>query len=443
MDGRGEIVALDREYLIHPQHFVQDHTDPLVFVEGRGAVLRDADGREFLDGLSCLWNVNVGHGRAELAEAAAEQMRRLAFATAYVGFTNPPAAQLAQRLVQLSYPNMSAAYFTTSGAESNESAFKIARYYWKRRGKPGKVKIISRVHAYHGVTFAALSATGIPAFQKMFTPLVPEFVHVPPSYPYRQTEDPVEALERAILREGPDTVAAFIAEPVIGSGGLIPPAPDYFPRVREVCDRYGVLLIADEIITGFGRTGKWFALHHWGVQPDLVAFAKGVTSAYLPLGGVLVSREIHRTILDAPAAERFMHAATYSAHATCCAVALRNLDILEREGLVERAARMGDRLLAGLQALRELPVVGDVRGLGLMCGVELVEDRATKAPALGLGARVLAEAKKRGLVTRMRVGQGGEYPIGDTILLAPPLVVTEEQVDRIVAILRDSIAACV
>lgn len=442
MDARDEVVALDREHLIHPQHFTADHTDPLVFVEGRGAVLRDADGREFLDGLACLWNVNVGHGRAELAEAAAEQMRQLAYATAYVGFTNPPAARLARRLVQLSYPNMSAVYFTTSGAESNESAFKIARYFWRRQGKPGKVKIISRVHAYHGVTLAALSATGIPAFQRMFTPLVPEFVHVPPSYPYRQTEDPVEALERAILREGPDTVAAFIAEPVIGSGGLIPPAPDYFPRVREVCDRYDVLLIADEIITGFGRTGKWFALDHWGVRPDLVAFAKGVTSAYLPLGGVLVSRQIHDAILDAPAAERFMHAATYSAHPTCCAVALRNLDILEREGLVERAARMGERLLAGLQTLRDLPVVGDVRGLGLMCGVELVEDRTTKAPALGLGARVLAEAKKRGLVTRIRVGQAGEHPIGDTVLLAPPLVVTEDQVDRIVAILRDSIAAC-
>ncbi|GBD30451.1 Taurine--pyruvate aminotransferase [bacterium HR32] len=304
------------------------------------------------------------------------------------------------------------------------------------------MKVISRVHAYHGVTFAAMSATGIPAFQRMFAPMVPEFLHVPPSYPYRQEEDPVEALERAILREGPDTVAAFITEPVIGAGGVIPPSADYFPRVREVCDRYGVLFIADEVITGFGRTGRWFALHHWGVEPDLVSFAKGVTSAYLPLGGVMMSRDIHQTILDAPAAERFMHAATYSAHPTCCAVALRNLDILERENLVERAAAMGERLLRGLASLRELPAVGDVRGLGLMCGVELVEDQRTKTPALGLGARVLAEAKKRGLVTRMRVGQAGENPIGDTILLAPPLVVTEEQVDRMVTILHDSIAAC-
>jgi len=250
-----------------------------------------------------------------------------------------------------------------------------------------------------------------------------------------------EALEEAILREGPETVAAFIAEPAMGAGGVIPPTPDYFPKIREICDRYAVLLIADEVITGFGRTGRWFALEHWGVHPDLLTFAKGVTSAYLPLGGVMVSREIHEVILQAPPEERFMHAATYSGHPTCCAVALRNLDILEQEGLVERAARMGARLFDGLRTLVDLPVVGDVRGLGLMCGVELVADKETKAPALGVGARVLAEAKRRGLVTRIRVGQASEYPIGDVVLLAPPFVVTESQVDRIVGILHDALRA--
>jgi adenosylmethionine-8-amino-7-oxononanoate aminotransferase len=250
-----------------------------------------------------------------------------------------------------------------------------------------------------------------------------------------------EALEEAILREGPDTVAAFIAEPVLGAGGVIPPTLDYFPRIREICDRHQVLFIADEIITGFGRTGRWFALGHWGVQPDIVTFAKGVTSAYLPLGGTIVSRDVHQTILDAPVTERFMHAATYSGHPTCCAVALRNLDILEREGLVERAAVLGARLLAGLQTLRDLPRVGDVRGLGLMCGIELVEDKKTKAPALGVGARILAEARKRGMISRIRAGQAGDYPIGDTVCVAPPLIVTETQVDRIVEILRESITA--
>jgi adenosylmethionine-8-amino-7-oxononanoate aminotransferase len=411
--------------------------------QGQGAVLRDADGREYIDGLSSLWNVNVGHGRTELAEAAADQMARLAYTSAYAGFTNEPAARLAEWILSLGYPNLSGVYFTTSGAESNESAFKIARYYWKRRGLPQKTKIISRHHAYHGVTLAAMSATGIPSFHRMFGPTVPGFAHVPPSYPYREERSAADALEEAIAREGADTVAAFIAEPVIGAGGVIPPTPDYFPRVREICDRHDVLFIADEVITGFGRTGRWFALDQWGVRPDIVTFAKGVTSAYLPLGGVMVSREIHTAILEAPPAERFMHGATYSAHASCCAVALRNLDILNREGLVERAALMGRRLLDGLRTLTDLPMVGEVRGLGLICGVELVENRDTKEPAIGRGARVLAQARQRGLVTRIRVGQRGDHPIGDVICLAPPFVVSESQVDRIVDIVRESILAVI
>lgn len=438
---RSDIKEVPSVSWIHPLHNRADQDAPVVFVEGNGAVLRDAEGREYIDGLSSLWNVNLGHGRRELAEVAAEQMRRLAYASAYSGYTNEPAARLADRLIKLAYPNMSGVYFTTGGAESNETVFKIARYFWRRREKPTKTKIISRIHGYHGLTAAAMSATGIPAFHTMFQPLVPGFVHILPSYPYRYEGSMADELEKAIVREGPETVAAFIAEPLIGAGGVIPPTPDYFPKIRQICDNYDVLFIADEVITGFGRTGKWFALGHWGVQPDIVAFAKGVTSAYLPLGGVMVSKEIHQIILDAPPAERFMHAATYSGHPTCCAVGLKTLEIYEREKLVARASAMGKRLLDGLQALRDLPVVGDVRGFGLMCGVELVEDQRTKKPALGLGAKVLAEAKKRGLVTRMRTGQAGDHPIGDTICLAPPFVITEAQIDRIVETIRDSIAA--
>lgn len=444
MDTRtaaASLIQIDQAHLIHPQHSAADHTAPIVFAQGEGAILRDVDGREYIDGLASLWNVNAGHGRKELADAAAEQMRRLAFTSAYVGFTNEPAIRLAERLLQLAYPNLSGVYFTTGGAESNESAFKTARYYWKRKGLPSKTKIISRYHGYHGVTMAAMSATGILGFHKMFAPIVPGFVHIIPSYPYRYPGSQAAALEEAIMREGPGTVAAFIAEPVMGAGGVIPPTPDYLPAIRKICDAHNVLFIADEIITGFGRTGRMFALGHWGVQPDIVTFAKGVTSAYLPLGGVMVSREIHQEILNAPPTERYMHAATYSGHPTCCAVGLRNLDIFEREGLVERAAAMGTRLLAGLQTLRDLPRVGDVRGLGLMAAVELVEDKGTKAPALGPGGRVIAEARKRGLITRLRPGQGGDYPIGDTICVAPPLVVTEAQIDRIVAILGESIKA--
>lgn len=440
------LVLEDRAHLIHPLHHPQDHQHPVVMVEGRGAILKDMAGREYIDGLSCLWNVNAGHGRTELAKAAAEQMARLAFVSSYAGTTNVPAVRLAERLVGLAYPTTSGVYLTTGGAESNESAFKMARYYWKVQGRPSKVKIISRTHAYHGLTLGAMSATGMSVFHKMFGPLAPEFLQVAAPYAYRWPGDgdagvgAADALEAAILREGPDTVAAFIAEPVMGAGGVIVPPPSYFPRVRDICNRHDVLLIADEVITGFGRTGRWFALGHWNVEPDLVSFAKGVTSAYLPLGGVLASKRVHETLEQAPPDKKFMHAATYSGHPTCCAVALANLDIIEREGLVDRAGAMGRRLLAGLETLRDLPVVGDVRGLGMMCGVELVTDKKSKTPALGLGARVVQESRLRGLLGRIRVGSA-DPAIGDTICVAPPLMTPPETLDKIVSILRDAITA--
>ncbi len=441
----------DLAHLIHPLQHPADHQQPIAFTRGEGSLLFDTEGKEYIDGLSCLWNVNVGHGRRELADVAAAQMTRLAFVTNYVGATSEPAVQLASRLVELCYPNMSAVYFTTGGAESNESAFKTARFYWKLQGKPDKVKFISRVHGYHGVTMAAASATGMAVYHKMFAPLVPGFLQVAPPHPYRWADyggeggDPgLEAaarVEQAILREGADTVAAVIAEPVMGAGGVIVPPATYLPKLREICDRLDVLLIADEIITGFGRTGKWFALDHWDVLPDIVSFAKGVTSAYLPLGGIILSKQIHQAILNAPADLKFTHAATYSGHPTCCAVALRNLEIITEERLCERAATTGALLLKGLESLRSHPAVGDVRGLGMMCGVELVEDRDTRAPAMGLGGKVAGEARKRGVFIRNRGGAKGEFPIGDTLCIAPPLVTTEAQIERIVAVLDDALRA--
>ncbi len=438
------LLDADRRHLIHPLHHPKEHAGAQIFVEGRGAMLRTADGNEYIDGLSCLWNVNVGHGRQELADAASTQMAKLAYASAYAGFSNEPAIRLAERIVGLAYSNMEATYFTTGGAESNESAFKIARYYWKRMGKPNKVKIISRQYGYHGVTLAAMSATSLPGYHKMFGPLVPEFLQVAPPYPYRWPGngdagiEAADAVEAAIEAHGADTVAAVIAEPVMGAGGVIVPPPTYFPRLRQICDRHNVLLIADEVITGFGRTGRWFAMGHWNVEPDLVSFAKGVTSGYLPLGGVIVSKRVHQAIEEAPMDERFMHAATYSGHPACCAVGLRNIDILEQEGLPERAAVMGKRLLAGLETLRGLAAVGDVRGLGMMCGVELVEDQASRKPAIGLGGRVVAEAMKRGLIIRQR-GGGGTPVSGDSLCIAPPLMTPEATLDRIVTIIGESI----
>jgi len=440
----------DLEHLVHPLHLPQDHQAALIFVEGRNAILKDTEGREYIDGLASLWNVNIGHGRQELADVAAEQMARLAYASAYTGSSNIPAIRLAAKLVEIAYSNITGVYFTTSGAESNESAFKTARFYWKVKGQPEKVKIISRVHGYHGVTMAAMSATGLASYHKMFAPLVPNFIQTLPPNAYRWPDPRVDvglaaanALEETIQREGPETIAAFIAEPIMGAGGVVVPPASYFPRVREICDRYNILFIADEVITGFGRTGRWFALGHWNVEPDIVSFAKGVTSAYLPLGGILLARHVHEAILDAPADQRFMHAATYSGHPTCCAVGLRNLEIMERENVIEQAAENGRRFVANLMTLRDLPKVGDVRGFGMMGAIEFVEDKDTKQPLVGGANQVAVEARNRGLMLRVRPGTPGEFPtaMGDTICLAPPLTTPSEQLDRAIDILRKSIQA--
>jgi len=437
-----ELTREDQQYLIHPLYHPDEHIEPLIWVKGKGALMWDVEGREYIDGLSGLWNVNVGHGREELAEAAAEQMKALAYCSSYTGSSNISAIKLASRLSQLAYPHLNTTFFTSGGAESNESAFKTARFYWKAKGRPDKIKIISRFYGYHGVTMAAMSATGMAPYWKMFEPRVPNFVHIPPPYPYRfegaKAGESIglaaaRALEDAIIQEGPETVAAFIAEPVQGAGGVIVPPDDYFPKVREICSKYDVLFIADEVITGFGRTGSWFALSRWGVEPDIMAFAKGVTSGYIPLGGIIVSDEIRDTLRNVSLENRWMHAYTYSGHPTCCAVALKNLEIIESEGLVERSAQMGKRLLEGLQTLYNLEAVGDVRGLGLMAAIELTADRSTKAtfdPTLKVGDRIRKEMQNHGLYTRAR---------GDVIMFAPPLVVTESQIDRIVEVAREAI----
>ncbi|HEX3952528.1 MAG TPA: aspartate aminotransferase family protein [Stellaceae bacterium] len=446
MDGTRQLLESDRKFLVHPLHHPEEHKAPLLVESGTGAMLHLADGRDVIDGLAGLWNVNVGHGRGELADAASGQMRKIAYASAYVGATNEPAIRLAEKIVGHAYSNSSAVYYTTGGAESNESAFKTARYYWKLQDKPDKTKIISRIHGYHGVTMAAMSATGMAAYSKMFGPLVPGFIQVQPPYAYRWqgNQEPglgaAEAVEKCILAEGPDTVAAVICEPVMGAGGVIVPPESYFPKLRQICDQYDVLLIADEVITGFGRTGSWFALGHWDIEPDIVSFAKGVTSGYLPLGGNIMSKKVHDAILTAPMDRRYMHAATYSGHPVCCAVGLRNVEIIEDEDLPGRAAKLGKKLLAGLEELYDLPVVGEVRGLGMMFGIELVTDKATKAPALGFGGKVAREALARGLLCRARPGSA-DPAFGDTICLSPPLSTPEETLDRFPTILRESIIA--
>jgi adenosylmethionine-8-amino-7-oxononanoate aminotransferase len=446
MSTTSEALAADRAHWLHPIHHPSAHQHPRIWVEGRGAVIKDADGREYLDGLAGLWNVHVGHGRTELADAARTQMATLAYASSYAGSSNLPAIELAEHLSRLAYPSISSFYFTSGGAEATDTSIKTARFYWQAVGRPGKTRIISRRRAYHGLTLAAMSATGLPAFWPMFEPRVPGFSHIEAPDPYRYVNpDPsvslgiaaANELEAAILAEGPETVAAFIAEPVQGAGGVIIPPDDYFPRIRQICDRHDVLFISDEVITGFGRTGRWFGLEHYGVEPDIMQFAKGVTSGYIPLGGVGVSGRIRAAIDEAPAGRRWMHAYTYSGHPTCCAVALENLAILEREQLVERAAALAPRFRAGLDRLLSIEGVGHVRSQGLIGGVEIVADRATRAlhpPEAQVTPRLTEALLERGLYTRVAM---------DVVCLAPPLVVTEAQVDRIIDIVAEAIGAVV
>lgn len=450
--SNARLIQADREHQIHSLHHPIDTTDPVLCVSGKGIYVRDANGKDYIDGLSGLWNVNVGHGRSELGDATAEQMKKLAYFSGYAGSATIPAITLSERLIQLA-PYMGAVFFSSGGAEANESAFKTARFLWKVRGKPDKIKIISRIYGYHGVTLQAMSSTGIAAYWKMFEPRVPGFLHIPTCYPYRfVAEKPGEtageaaarALEEAILREGPDTVAAFIGEPIHGAGGVIYPADDYWPRIREICDRYQILLIADEIITGFGRTGRWFGLEHWNVRPDILSFAKGVTSGYLPLGGIMVTPAIQEALNAVEPAKRWMHGYTNSGHPACCAVASVNIRMIEEEGLLQNSATMGDALLQDLQsALGSHPNVGDLRGgKGLLAAVEFVQDRETRRNfpvEANIGARLQLELKKRGILTRSRAAVGEHPAAGDQILFAPPLITTREQIQQIVSILVESV----
>lgn len=436
----------DLAHVVHPLHHPSVTGHARIWVEGRGALIKDSEGRTCIDGLAGLWNVNVGHGRTELAEAALGQMSTLAYCSSYAGSTNRPAMELAEQLSEIVYPSINAFFFTSGGAEATETSIKTARFYWKAVGKPEKTKVISRLRGYHGLTLGAMSATGLSAFWPMFEPRVPGFLHIPAPDPYRYVPKDqsisvgvaaANELEAAILHEGADTVAAFIAEPVQGAGGVIIPPEDYFQRIRQICDQHDVLLIADDVITGFGRTGKWFGLEHWGIEPDIMQFAKGITSGYVPLGGIGISDKIHDVINSVPPAKRWMHALTYSGHPTCCAVALRNIQILRDEGLVTRAAELGKRLATRLAGLANLKGVGHVRSLGLMGAVEVVADKATKAlhpPETQMTQRLTDELLARGLYTRVAL---------DCICIAPPLVIAEAELDRLVDIIGETVSAVV
>ena len=436
----GEIRAQDRAHVWHPmvQHRSLEHRDLMVVHRGKGTRVVDAEGREYLDAYAGLWNVNVGYGRQEIATAVYEQMLRLSYYPHLQ--VNLPAAKLATRLAELLPGDLNHLFFSNSGSEANETALKIARQYGRQKF-PGqnRYKVIARYQGYHGFTYGAMSATGQVARRAKFEPLMPGFFHVDPPYCYRcplKLTYPdcgvacVDEVEEVIVREDPTTVVAVIAEPIIGGGGVIIPPDEYLPRLREICDRYGVLLILDEVITGFGRTGKLFASEHWGVVPDVMTMAKGVSSGYLPLGACAVTSEVFETFMGEPDEEReFSSVATYGGHPVCCAAALANLDIMMAERLWENSAEVGAYLLDELRGL-DSPFVGDVRGKGLMIAVELTAENGAMVDATRVAAVQAGILEHGVIVGRMSHVMAGPESI---FFLAPPLILTRKEADRIVS----------
>ncbi len=432
-----EIRDLDKAHVWHPflNHRTLDENPLSVMVRGEGCTVTDAEGKSYIEGMAGLWCVNIGFGRKEVAEAAYAQLLELP----YYPLTqiNPPAARLAAKLVEILPAGLEHVWFVCSGSEAVDTSLKIARAWGKRNG--GRYKFIARHQGYHGATFGGVSVGGQTTRRRDFEPLLPGVIHVQAPYFFRSgakseeefAERLASEIEEVIRYEGPDTVAAFIGEPIIGGGGVILPPADYLQRVREICDRYGVLMILDEVLVGFGRTGEMFASQLYGVRPDIMTMAKGLSSAYLPIGATAVTKEIFDCI-NAEEGDHFAQVNTYGGHPVSCAAALKNLEIMTEEDLPANARKVGARLGAALEKLRDVPCVGDVRGVGLIWGVELVTESGAPAPT-ALAAKVLAYAKEGGVI----LGKSSGIADGpqNTITISPPLILKEEEADKIAAVL--------
>src|SRR3954454_18717070 len=410
-----------------------------VLVRGDGCYVWDEHDKRYLDGLSALFCVNAGHGRAELGEAAARQSRELGFYTNW-SYAHPPAIELASRIADLAPGDLNRVFFTSGGSEAVESAWKLVRAYHKLNGQAQRTKITARETAYHGTTFGALSITGITPLRTQFEPLTPGACHVPNTNEYRWPEDrdPLWAAEQIAHRiefEGPETVAAVILEPVQNSGGCFVPQDGYFQRVREICDEYGVLLIADEVICAFGRLGHYFGCERYGFQPDLVTMAKGLTSAYAPMGGVIASDKVAEPFMQDTAT--FTHGFTFGGHPMAAAVALANLDIFEREDLCGHVRAKEGEFRQMLEGLRDLPIVGDVRGAGYFQAIELVKDQDTKESFTDAESETLLRGFLSGALYEAGLICRADDRGDPVIQLSPPLIADSEQFEEIDAVLRD------
>ncbi len=446
---------LARESILHPATALKTHQEQggLIVQSAAGVTLTDVHGKTYIDAMAGLWCVNVGYGRKELARVAAKQIEQLGYYHTFAGTSNPPQIELADRLLGLlrdraGLEKPSKVFFGLSGSDANDTQVKLVRYYNNLLGRPDKKKIISRQSAYHGVSLASASLTGLPAFHAAFDLPMDGVLFASTPHHYRNAK-PGESeeefsdrlggeLEALIAQEGAETIAAFIAEPVMGAGGVIPPPRGYFERIEPVLAANDILLIADEVICGFGRLGSWFGSGHYGIQPDLISMAKGLTSGYVPLSAVVVSEEIW-SVLEGGTEQLgvFAHGYTYSGHPVSAAVALANLDILESENLVENAARVGAHLQAGLRsALGDHPNVGEIRGEGMIMALEFVADRTSREPfdpTLAVQKAVAAEAARLGLIVRPLPSAGA------AVALSPPLCLAEDEADRVVEILAESV----
>lgn len=438
-----DIRTANGQHMLHPMvdpKIPREHK-PLIVERAEGVHVYDVDGRRYLDTVASLWNVNVGHNRPEIKQAIIEQLDRIAYYSTFQSTSNPPAIELSARLTAMfAHEQMTQVLFSSGGSDAIETAIKLARQYWRLEGQAQRTKFLSLKWGYHGVHMGGASANGNPLFRTAYEPLMPGFFQIEGPYLYRNAWDltdpealarrAAEELDRAIQYQGPDTVAGFIAEPVQGAGGVIVPPASYWPAVRQVLDRHGVLLISDEVVTGFGRIGSLCGARAWGVKPDIMAMAKGINSGYVPLGATLINDRVASAWSRQSPIASVMHGYTYSGHPLACAAANANLDLVEKLDLPGNALRVGAYLLERLQGLREYAGVGDVRGLGLMAAVEIVRDRITKEPLMAhepYGRKLIEVARREGAIIRIQ---------GNRLILSPPLVFTQADVDETLRILH-------
>ncbi|MEK4025549.1 MULTISPECIES: aspartate aminotransferase family protein [Sporosarcina] len=435
------LVEKDRNNIWHHISAYNEKNPPMIVESGEGAWIKDHQGKRYLDAMSGLWCVNVGYGREELAQAAYEQMKKMSYVP--MSQSHEPAIELAAKLNKMLGDDYKI-FYSNSGSDANEVAFKLVRQYHQQNGDHSRYKFISRYRGYHGSSMGALSATGQALRKFKYEPLVPGFLHVAPPDNYRkpagQTIEEYNIqraleFEEKIIWEQKETIAGIIMEPLITGGGILIPHPVYVEKVQEICTRHGVLLIIDEVICGFGRTGKPFGHQHFNVKPDIITMAKGLTSAYLPLSVTAIRKDIYEKFDTGEENSHLRHVNTFGGNPAACAVALKNLEIIERENLIDRSVELGDRLHKVLASLKGHPFVGDIRGLGFLLGIELVENKDTKEPATNARiGKIIGDCKTNGLI----VGRNGDTVAGfnNVLTLCPPLSCTDEDFDFIVSVLK-------